>query len=446
MKKTYDIVVIGSGVAGKAAASGLASAQKKVAVIENDLWGGTCPNRGCDPKKVLVSAVEAQTMAAQMKGKGITDAPSVDWPDLMAFKKTFTDPVPEQSKESLKSAGADVYMGTASFINETSLKVNEDVLEAERFIIATGAHPFILDIPGNEHFLTSDDFLSLPDMPETITFIGAGYIAFEFAAIASAAGAKVHVIQYNSTPLKEYDQTFVKEVMDQLEDKGITFHLDTNVTEISKDADGYLLTGDNNFSLRTDLVFGTTGRVASIDKLNLEKAGVDYDDKGIKVNDYLQTSNAAMYALGDVLSKKQPKLTPVSSLEASYIVSLLAGRLNEPLSYPNIPTIVFTSPKLAQVGVTVAEAQADDNKYELSEIDASSWFSYKRKNEPVSKAKIITDNGSGQLVGATCLNSEADELINYFSILINKKVKTDELSDIVFAYPTIASDLSYFYS
>ncbi|WP_368644838.1 NAD(P)/FAD-dependent oxidoreductase [Alkalibacterium putridalgicola] len=445
MKKTYDIVVIGSGVAGKAAASGLASTQRKVAVIENDLWGGTCPNRGCDPKKVLVSAVEAQTMAAQMKGKGVTDTPPVHWPDLMAFKKTFTDPVPEQSKESLKSAGADVYTGTAAFIDETSLQINDDVLEAERFIIATGAHPFILDIRGNEHFLTSDDFLSLADMPETITFIGAGYIAFEFAAIASAAGAKVHVIQHNSTPLKEYDQVFVKEIMDQLESKGVTFHLDTNVTEISTKADGYLLSGDNDFSLRTDLVFGTTGRVPSVDKLNLEKAGVDYDKMGIIVNDYLQTSNQAVYAIGDVLSKKQPKLTPVSSLEASYIVSQFTGKNDAPLVYPTIPSIVFTSPKLAQIGVTAEEAEADDT-YECSEIDATSWFSYARKNEPVSKAKVITEKGSGQLVGATCLNSEADELINYFSILINKKVKTEELSDIVFAYPTIASDLSYFYS
>jgi glutathione reductase (NADPH) len=152
-----------------------------------------------------------------------------------------------------------------------------------------------------------------------------------------------------------------------------------------------------------------------------------------------------VYAIGDVLSKKQPKLTPVSSLEASYIVSQFTGKNDAPLVYPTIPSIVFTSPKLAQIGVTVEEAEADDT-YECSEIDATSWFSYARKNEPVSKAKVITEKGSGQLVGATCLNSEADELINYFSILINKKVKTEELSDIVFAYPTIASDLSYFYS
>ena len=445
MNKHYDVVVIGSGVAGKAAASGLASAGKNVAVIENDLWGGTCPNRGCDPKKVLLSAVEAKTLAEQLTGKGINDVPTVNWPDLMAFKNTFTDPVPKQSRESLESAGAELYSGTAEFVNETSLEVNGDILSADRFIIATGAHPSILDIKGKEHFQTSDDFLSLAEMPESLAFIGGGYIAFEFAGIAAAAGAKVHIIQHNTSPLKAYDQDLVKTVMKQLETKGVTFHLDTNVTEISKKSDSYLLTGDGDFSLRTALVFGTTGRVPSIDKLNLEKAGVAYDKKGIQVNDHLQTSNPHVYALGDVLSKDQPKLTPVSSLEASYIISLLTDEQDGPIDYPSIPTIVFTRPKLAQVGVTKGEAEAQKDTYDLSEIDATSWFSYSRTNEPIAKAQIITDKKTGRLVGASCLNNEADELINYFSILINKEIKAEELRDITFAYPTIASDLSYFY-
>ncbi|MDN6293111.1 MAG: dihydrolipoyl dehydrogenase family protein [Alkalibacterium gilvum] len=445
MTHSYDVVVIGSGPAGKSAASSLASKNNKVAVIENDLWGGTCPNRGCDPKKVLVSAVESQTIANQLSGKGIKDTPTVNWTDLMTFKKTFTDPVSEQSKKSLDSSGADTYYGTAEFIDEKSLKVNNNVLEADRFIIATGAHPNILNIKGKEHFLTSNDFLSLPDMPDTITFIGGGYISFEFAAIASAAGAKVNVIQYDYSPLKQFDQEFVKEVMKELEAKGVTFHLNTNVTEIKKESGKYTLTGDNNFSLQTDLVFSSTGRAPSIDKLNLDKANVPYDKKGVKVNDYLQTSNPSIYAIGDALSKNQPKLTPVSSLEASYIVEHFSSKENKKIVYPSVPSIVFTSPKLAHVGVTIKEATEDDKNYDINEVNASKFFSYKRTNEPVSKVKVVTDKHSGQLVGATCINNEADELINYFSILINKKIKADELSELLFAYPTIASDLPYFY-
>lgn len=446
MIQKFDVVVIGSGVAGKSVASGLAAADKNVAIIENDLWGGTCPNRGCDPKKVLVSALEAKTKVSQLKGTGMTDTSSINWSDLMAFKETFTAPVSEQSRNSLQSSGVATYSGTAEFIDQNTLRVNDSLLTAKHFVIASGAHPSILDIEGKEHFLNSDDFLSLPQMPGSVTFIGGGYIAFEFAAIAAAAGSKVHVVQHNSTPLKQYDQSLVRDLMTQLETKGVTFHLDTAISSIKKDSNGFRVTDDHNFSLHTDLVFCTTGRDPNTDELKLQNAHVDYDTKGIRVNDYLQTTNPAVYALGDVLSKKQPKLTPVSSLEASYIVSLLTEKINHPLVYPSIPTIVFSSPKLAQVGVSTKEAEADQNKYEVSTIDASSWFSYKRQNEPVSKVKIITKKETGQIIGAACLNNNADELINYFSILINLKLKADALSDIIFAYPTVASDLQHFYS
>ncbi|WP_423189499.1 dihydrolipoyl dehydrogenase family protein [Alkalibacterium sp. f15] len=446
MKNTYDVVVIGSGVAGKSTAFGLASAGKKVAIVEADLWGGTCPNRGCDPKKVLVSAVEVRNKAMHLMGKGITKVPEIDWPDLMAFKKTFTDPVPEQSKESLKSAGIETYTGTAKFVDQLTIQVNDDLLEADRFVIATGARPNLLDITGYEHFLTSDDFLSLPEMPDTVTFIGAGYIAFEFAAIANAAGADVHVIQHNNQPLREYDQEFVKEVMTQLEAKGVTFHLNTGVTKIEKQSTGYVLTDNNGFQLATNLVFGTTGRIPNTDNLNLDKVKVEYDKRGVKVDNRLQTSNPSIFAIGDVLSKEQPKLTPVSSLEASYLVSLLTEKTTEPLSYPSVPSIVFSSPKLAQVGVTVEEAKNNKNKYDISDLDATTWFSYRRTNEPVSKAKMIIDKESGLLMGATCLNDEADELINYFSLLIDRKITATDLADMVFAYPAIASDIPYFYS
>lgn len=446
MKKNFDVVVIGSGVAGMAAASGLASAGKKVAIVEEDLWGGTCPNRGCDPKKVLVSAVEAKDKAQQLQGKGLTAVPNVNWPELMAFKETFTSPVPEQSKKSLESSEVETFSGKAEFINDQTLQVNEDELNAKQFVIATGARPSLLDIEGKEHFLTSDDFLSLPDMPETITLVGGGYISFEFAAIANAAGAKVHVIQHNDKPLKAFDRELVDLLMEQLEAKGVTFHLNVEISKIEKTSNGFSLTDDSNFQLNSDLVFCTTGRVPNVDTLKLENTGVEYDKKGITVNDSLQTTHSAIFALGDVLSKSQPKLTPVSSFEANYLVSYLTGQDTKPISYPSIPTMVFSGPKLAQVGVTAEIAANNEKDYELSTIDATKWFSYSRLNEPVSKIKVITDKKTGLLVGATCLNNEADELINYFSQLIEQKVTAAAVSSHIFAYPTLASDLSYFYA
>lgn len=445
MKTEFDVIVIGSGVGGSGVASSLAKAGKQVAVIEESLWGGTCPNRGCDPKKVLVSAVEARDSASQLQGKGLHSIPEINWPDLMAFKETFTDPVPEQSKKKLADAGIETFSGSAEFIDEHTLQVNGNKLTADQFVIATGARPSLLDIPGKEHFLTSDDFLSLQEMPETVTFIGGGYIAFEFAAIANAAGAKVHLIHHNDRPLKAFDSELVQQLMAELENKGVTIHLNIETSNLTKNGDSYVLSDDKGFELDTDLVFCSTGRIPNADNLQLEKAGVEFDKKGITVNDYLQTSNSHIFALGDVLAKKQPKLTPVSTFEANYLVAYLTGETQESIAYPLISSQIFSGPKLAQIGVTTQEAQENPAKYEITTTDAANYFSYTRKNEPVSTVKVITDKESNLILGAACLNNEADELINYFHALIDHQVTATELSQKILGYPTIASDLEYFY-
>lgn len=445
METKFDVIVIGSGVGGSGAASSLRSAGKKVAVVEEDLWGGTCPNRGCDPKKVLVSVVEARDNASQLQGKGLQSIPDINWSDLMSFKETFTNPVPEQSKKRLADAGIETFSGSAEFLDEHTLQVNGKKLTADQFVIATGARPSLLDIPGKEHFLTSEDFLSLQEMPKTITFIGGGYIAFEFAAIANAAGAKVHLIHHNDRPLKTFDSELVQQLMKELENKGVTIHLNIETSKVTKKGDGYVLSDDKNFELDTDLVFCSTGRIPNADNLQLEKAGVEFDKKGITVNDHLQTSSSHIFALGDVLAKKHPKLTPVSTFEANYLVAYLTNKTQDPIAYPLISSQVFSGPKLAQIGVTTQEAQENTAKYEITTTDATKFFSYTRKNEPVSTVKVITDKESNLILGAACLNNEADELINYFQALIDHQVTATELSQKILGYPTIASDLKYFY-
>lgn len=444
MQKEFDTIVIGSGPGGMAVSKSLAAGGQKVAVIENDLWGGTCPNRGCDPKKILVAAVEAQNKVSQLQGKGFSTVPAIHWPDLMAFKESHIKDTPKNSKESLESLGIETIEGSAEFIDEESLLVNNKKYQADHFIIATGAKASIIPIEGKEHFLTSKDFLSLEEMPEKITFVGGGYIAFEFASIATAAGAEVDIVHDNERPLAAFDKEFVDIAIKELESKGVRFHYNISSKKLEKQGNSFLLSDGKDFNLESDLVFCTTGRKPNIDSLNLKKAGVESVKSGIQVDDYLKTTNPSIYALGDVISKTDKKLTPISTHEGSYLASYLLEETEAKIDYPRIPTTVFTSPKIAQTGLSVSEASEED--YKVESIDMGNWFSYKHRGETVSKVKIVKDCKNGLLVGASCINEEAESLINYLTLLIDKKVSAEELKELIFVFPTIGSDLASIHS
>lgn len=438
--KKYDVVIIGSGVGGTTAAYALKKANKSVALIENDLWGGTCPNRGCDPKKVLISAVEAMDFNKQLIGKGFHSISPIDWSELMAFKHSFTDPFPDAYKKGLKGAGIDAINGTAKFINNNQVQVKDDIFEASNFIISTGQQPNVLDIEGKEYLKTSSDFLDLNKLPKKITFIGAGYIAFELATIANAAGSEVSIIHRNDHPLGGFDKDFVKEMVHALEAKGIKFIFNVDIQKVIKDKNHFIISGDNYEDV-SDYVICSAGRIPNAESLDLSKAGIKYDKQGISVDTQLKTSNPLVYACGDVIIKKVPKLTPVAEFEGNYIAEKILKDTTKAIVYPPIASIVYGSPKLASVGLSISEAKEQPDKYSIEETDMHSWFNYRRLNEPIVKAKLIFANQ--QLVGATILGNEADNLINYLAIIISKKITHEELKNMILGSPTLASDLAY---
>ncbi|XRF76596.1 FAD-dependent oxidoreductase [Pediococcus acidilactici] len=235
----FDVVIIGAGPAGLGLAYDLKQAGQAVAVVEENRWGGTCPNRGCDPKKVLMAAVEAKLRSHHLVGKGLENEPEIDWPSLMRFKETFTEPVSSSSRQGLVDAGITVLDGHAEFVDQHTLKVGEQRVESSQFVIATGQRPGRLSKIENEALMqTSTDFLAMPELPKRIALVGGGYIAFELAAIANAAGAEVHVIHHNDRPLKQFPAKSVKQFMEQLTKQGVQFHLNIDVTAIEKNMDG----------------------------------------------------------------------------------------------------------------------------------------------------------------------------------------------------------------
>lgn len=439
---THDVVIIGSGASGTTVAFEAQAAGLKVAIVEERSWGGTCVLRGCDPKKVLVGAAEARNFSTRLRGKGIKEAATISWKDLMAFKETFVEDVPESRLESFQEAGIETFFGPASFQNENTLQVGNDILSAKKIVIATGATPNTLKVEGQEHIQTSDDFLSLEKLPDSVVFIGGGYISFEFASIALAAGRDVHIIHHNSEPLKKFDPDFVAALVATLKEEGIHFHFDTDITKINKTGEKLHIEGKNGFSLETDLIIGATGRTPNIAHLALDKANIAYTKKGITVNEKLQIPNHAhIYACGDVAATKGAPLTPVVSMEAALVAKNIIGG-DEKIAYPAIPSVVFTSPKLASIGISMEEATANPEKYQIKNHDTTNWYTYRRTNEKIALAKIIEDRETGQIKGAHFLSEEADYMINYIAILMKANLTLADLQSVIFAYPSPASDLT----
>ena len=443
----FDLIVLGTGSAGQNVATSCREKGWSVAIIDPRPFGGTCSQRGCDPKRVLAGAAELIARSRNLTGKGIQSENAIDWSELMAFKNTFTEGIPKSTEEKFEQAGIRYFHGTASFTDKRTITVGEHTLIGGKILIATGARPATLGIDGEELLLHSDDFLDLESLPDTIAFIGGGYISFEFAHIAAEAGAKVHVIHNDDKPLKNFDPDLVEALVDRMKKIGITFHLNAKTTKLSRSGGGFLLEGTQNATplrLECGAVVHGAGRTPNIDELNLERGEIDFDKKGVTVNEYLRsTSNPDVYAAGDVSGSPGPSLTPVAGLEArSVAANLLQADSSKP-NYTAIPSIAFTYPMLASVGMSEAQAKDSGRDIKVNHVDMSTWYTYKRMGEQPSRAKVILDKADGRILGAHILNGEAEHLINYFTIAMRHGLTAPQLSDTLFAYPTDGSDLQY---
>jgi len=222
VKTKYDIVVIGTGTAATAAAMRCCKAGKQVAVVDSRPFGGTCALRGCDPKKVLVGAAELFDWNRRMGDHGLcADQAQIDWPQLIEFKRSFIERVPKNSEESFAKRGVATFHGRARFAGPTSIEVGEDVLEAANVVVAAGAKPVDLKIPGAELAVTSELFLELEHLPGRVLFIGGGYISFEFAHIAARAGARVTILHRGQRPLERFDPDLVDRLVIRTRDLGV---------------------------------------------------------------------------------------------------------------------------------------------------------------------------------------------------------------------------------
>ena len=448
MKKSFDLVAIGTGSAAATVASHCRTAGWKVAIIDSRPFGGTCALRGCDPKKVLVGAAELIDWNNRMQGKGVVvEHARIDWSELMRFKRSFTDPLPKAREDNFIQAGIAVFHGRARFVGRNAVEVGEDVLEGRFVVVATGAQPVRLNIPGEDLLTASDQFLEFDELPRRIVFIGGGYISFEFAHLAAHAGAKVTILHRGKRPLELFDPDLVEQLVGKTRRLGIDLQLETQAEAIEKVSGGLAVhasTAGGKRTFEADKVVHGAGRVPEIDDLNLKLAGIEYEKHGVKVNEFLQSvSNPAIYSAGDAASTEGFPLTPVAGYEGKVVAeNILQGNHRKP-KYVAIPSVVFTVPPLASTGLLERDARDRGLKFRTNYQNTSRWYSSRRVGEDCSGSKVLIQEGSGLILGAHLLGLHSEETINLFALAIRSGLPAAELKEMVFAYPTHTSDIGY---
>ena len=448
MKKQFDLVVIGTGTAASTVASHCRTAGWQVAIIDSRPYGGTCALRGCDPKKVLVGAAELKDWISRMSGHGVhANDERIDWAELMHFKRTFTDPVPKRQEQSFAKAGVAPFHGRARFVDRTAVQIGDDVLEGRHVVVAAGAMPRPLGVPGEQHVMTSEQFLELEKLPERIVFIGGGYISFEFAHIALRAGAEVTILHRGERPLEGFDPDLVDQLVRKTKRLGGGVEVKVEVAAIEKSAGKIRVnasTGSGQKAFDADLVVHGAGRVPEIDDLNLAAAGVQTEERGVRVNDYLQSvSNPAVYAAGDAAATDLPKLTPVAGYEGRIVASNLLKGNHRKVERIAVPTVAFTIPPLAAVGLSERTAKEKGLKFRINKDDTSGWYSSRRVAEDCSGFKVLVEEGSDRVLGAHLIGPHAEELINVFALAMQTEIPAAKVKHAIFGYPTLGSDVQY---
>ncbi len=437
-KFDYDVIYIGSGHAAFDGAKTLCKLGFKIAFVEANAVGGTCPNWGCNAKITLDGPVTLAKTQRRMKGIVEGDT-KLNWTENVKHKHAGIDPIKVDREATMKDLGMDVLHGFAKFTDAHTLEINGEHVTSDKIVIATGLTPHRVDVEGSELSHDSKDFLDLEVMPKRMAIVGTGYIAMEFATMANEAGADVTMFMHGDKALRPFHQPYVQLLMKEMEDEGITFIKNSDLRSFSKNGDVYTVTYAGGKTMDVDYILDASGRVPMVHNMGLEDVGVKYDDKkGVLVNDYLQTSVDNIYASGDVAATGQPNLTPTATFESQYLKHLFAGETDQPIDFPAIPSVVFTSPRISQMGVSIEEAEKSD-EYTVEKHDmVNAWFRQINK-ETIAQNAYIFDK-QHRLVGFTEISDQADNAVDMIVPAVNMRMTPMEIERNVHLFPSIGHD------
>ena len=436
----FDLFVIGGGSAGVRCARIAAGHGARVGVAEERFWGGTCVNVGCVPKKIMVNAAEYGMWAEDAAAFGWDIAThGHDWAKLAAARDAEVARLSAIYDRLLKGAGATTFDARATFLDAHTIDVGGQRVTAERIVIAVGGQPHRLDIPGAELGLVSDDLFTLKALPKRVAVIGSGFIAVEFACLLRGLGAEVDLVYRASLPLRGFDEDIRTALAEALAAQGIRLHPGAAPTQIARAGDGRRLGLSTNLVREVDAVFFCTGRLPYTRGLGLEAAGVRTTPNGaIMVDADHATSRAHIFAIGDVLDRVN--LTPMATAVGHALADTLFGNRPRQASYDNVPAAVFTSPPIATVGMTEAEAAARGKvDIYLTRFTPMRHTISKREGRK-TMMKLVVDKATQRVLGAHMLGEDAPEIMQGIGIAVAMGATKADFDRTIGIHPTAAEE------
>ena len=441
MTHDFDLLVIGAGSGGVRASRIAAAHGARVAVAEEYRVGGTCVIRGCVPKKLLVYGAHFAEDLDDARRFGWTiEGKRFDWATLRDNVAAEVDRLNGLYQNTLDNNRVTILLGHATIIDAHTVEVDGKRHSAGTILIASGARPFIPDVPGAEHGITSNEVFHLPELPKRMVIAGAGYIATEFAGVFHELGSDVTVINRSETILRGWEPALADRLLQISVAKGINFKLNCRLERVEKLETGLKLHFTDGKSVETDVLLWALGRVPNIEGLGLEAAGVALNDKGaIAVDADNRTSVPNIFAVGDVTDRVQ--LTPIAIREGQGFADRQFGNKPARVDYSAIPSAVFSNPPLGSVGMTEAEARNACGEVRVFTADFRPMKNVLAGRNERALYKLIVDAATDRVVGAHMIGPDAPEILQAVAIAVKAGLTKAQFDDTVALHPTMSEEL-----